>query len=139
MACELCTENHPQMIWGNENFYLIDASNDDFPCYLRLVSRRHVPDVTDLPELERVEMWLLLMRIENMIKNVMQPDKVNLAQFGNMVPHLHWHIIARWQDDTYFPECPWGKKLRNNLPALTEDRRQRFALLKATLAAMPSN
>ena len=42
----------------------------------------------------------------------MRPDKINWAQFGNMVPHLHWHIIARYQDDSHFPESIWGVQQR---------------------------
>ena len=41
------------------------------------------------------------------------PDKINLASLGNMVPHLHWHVIPRFRDDRHFPEPIWGAPQRN--------------------------
>ena len=37
-----------------------------------------------------------------------RPDKVNLAALGNMVPHLHWHVIPRWRGDRHFPDAIWA-------------------------------
>ena len=38
-----------------------------------------------------------------------KPDKVNIASFGNMVPHLHWHIIPRFEVDRHYPNPIWGE------------------------------
>lgn len=54
----------------------------------------------------------------------MHPDKINLAEFGNMVPHLHWHIIPRYTDDSHFPESIWGLQQRK----LSVNTTQRQAL-----------
>ena len=40
------------------------------------------------------------------------PDKINIASFGNYVPHVHFHIQARFKNDSFFPEPIWGKKQR---------------------------
>ena len=40
--------------------------------------------------------------------------KINIASFGNYVPHVHFHIMARFKNDDYFPEPMWGDKQRNN-------------------------
>ena len=40
------------------------------------------------------------------------PDKINIASFGNYVPHVHFHIMARFKEDSFFPEPMWGKKQR---------------------------
>lgn len=50
----------------------------------------------------------------------MHPDKINLAQLGNMVPHLHWHLIPRYKDDTHFPESIWGMQQRKISSNLTD-------------------
>jgi diadenosine tetraphosphate (Ap4A) HIT family hydrolase len=63
-------------------------------------------------------------QVEELIRNVLHPLKINLASFGNFVPHLHWHIIPRWEDDAYFPESIWGKVLRDVSPDLIEQRHQ---------------
>ena len=52
----------------------------------------------------------LLPRVNGQVSAINQ--QINLAAFGNMVPHLHWHIIPRWRDDKHFPEPIWGKVAR---------------------------
>ena len=42
-----------------------------------------------------------------------KPEKINIASFGNYVPHVHFHIMARFKEDSYFPEPMWGKKQRD--------------------------
>jgi diadenosine tetraphosphate (Ap4A) HIT family hydrolase len=46
------------------------------------------------------------------VRNQLRPDKVNLASLGNVVPHLHWHVIPRFRDDAHFPNPIWGTSLR---------------------------
>ena len=52
-----------------------------------------------------------------------KPDKINIASFGNYVPHVHFHIMARFKEDSFFPEPMWGKKQRDanlKLPSFEE-------------------
>lgn len=42
-----------------------------------------------------------------------KPKKINIASFGNYIPHVHFHIMARFEEDSYFPEPMWGKKQRD--------------------------
>jgi diadenosine tetraphosphate (Ap4A) HIT family hydrolase len=65
----------------------------------------------------------LVFAVEEVIREVMEPDKVNLATLGNMVPHIHWHVIPRYQDDAYFPGSPWSTKTQETPKALLEERR----------------
>ena len=70
------------------------------------------------------------------------PAKVNLAAFGNMVPHLHWHVIARFDWDSHFPAPVWATAQRpadaNRIsaivaqrPALEADMARRLDVLAA--------
>lgn len=56
----------------------------------------------------------------------MQPRKINLAALGNMVPHLHWHVIPRFADDRHFPSGMGGAATRSrvvrNAPSVTQLR-----------------
>ena len=73
----------------------------------------------------------VLLTVEKVVREQMQPDKINWAQFGNMVPHLHWHIIARYRDDSHFPESIWGSKQRE----VAEEKVQQLKI-KANNAAV---
>jgi diadenosine tetraphosphate (Ap4A) HIT family hydrolase len=66
--------------------------------------------------------------VEEVVRALFAPDKINLASFGNMTPHLHWHVIPRWRDDRHFPEPVWGKVQRDVLqhrPVVDDDRLRR--------------
>jgi diadenosine tetraphosphate (Ap4A) HIT family hydrolase len=41
------------------------------------------------------------------------PLKMNLASLGNQTPHLHWHVIPRFADDSHFPQSVWGTRQRD--------------------------
>jgi diadenosine tetraphosphate (Ap4A) HIT family hydrolase len=62
------------------------------------------------------ELQLEILDIINLIEKQMikyfNPTKINIASFGNYVPHVHFHIQARFENDSFFPEPTWGKKQR---------------------------
>ena len=114
--CELCQMTDEKAIWSNEKLRVIAVNDAAFPGYIRVIWKAHVAEMTDLDENERSLLSKVLFIVESTMRSTMKPDKINLAQFGNMVPHLHWHIIARYRDDSHFPESIWGIKQRDNNP-----------------------
>lgn len=46
--------------------------------------------------------------LERFVLQEMKADKVNLATLGNVVAHLHWHVIPRFTDDAHFPAPVWA-------------------------------
>ena len=86
--------------------------------------------MSDLTPAERQTFMAVVFRVEEVIRALFSPDKINLASFGNMTPHLHWHVIPRWRNDRHFPEPVWGK-VRHELPQprpVVADDRLRQAL-----------
>ena len=66
-------------------------------------------------------MWDALTRLEKAIIEAIRPEKVNWAQFGTMVPHLHWHLIPRFKDDAAYPDSYWSpRKRKTDLKVLAE-------------------
>jgi diadenosine tetraphosphate (Ap4A) HIT family hydrolase len=63
---------------------------------------------------QRGRLLHIVFLIEKTMLEVMHPDKVNLAALGNMVPHLHWHIIPRFKEDVFFPGSVWSEKQRES-------------------------
>ncbi len=76
--------------------------------------------MTDLTEVERARLMKTVFVVERVLRELLEPEKINLASFGNMVPHLHWHIIPRFADDPHFPNPVFGARQRDRarpLPA----------------------
>ena len=69
--------------------------------------------------------------VEQALRKLMQPAKTNLASLGNMVAHLHWHVVARFADDRHFPGPIWSEPRRAGAP-----RRLDRVALRRTLHAL---
>ncbi|MDR0933987.1 MAG: HIT family protein [Burkholderiaceae bacterium] len=137
-SCVLC---HPSpeetIILQREKWRVILAGDAAFPGFCRVIWKNHVTEMTDLTPPERAELLNAVFSVEQAIRDVMRPDKVNLASLGNMAPHLHWHVIPRFADDTHFPESVWGKAQREPDNATLEKRRALLPELKAAIRRIP--
>lgn len=113
MDCVLCHPQKENIVWKNKDLRVIQVDDPLFPGYFRVIWNKHIAEMSDLTDDERQLLEKVLLTVEKVVREQMQPDKINWAQFGNMVPHLHWHIIARYRDDSHFPESIWGLKQRD--------------------------
>lgn len=83
--------------------------NDGNYPWLMLVPRRAgAIDVTDLNEVEQGQLMTEINRVGRALKDIVKPEKLNIAALGNMVPQLHIHIIARRKTDAAWPRPVWG-------------------------------
>lgn len=106
--CPLCIRTPENELWHNAKLRVIDADDPAFPGFTRVIWNDHVAEMTDLESVDRQYLMEAVWIVENTLRNELMPLKVNIAQFGNYVPHLHWHIIPRWPLDTHFPDAVWA-------------------------------
>jgi len=106
--CTLCQEDGGRVIWRDASLRIIAVAGDAHPGFTRVVWNEHISEMTQLPSQARDSLMAAVWRVEQIQRSVLRPDKINLAQFGNMTPHLHWHVIPRWADDSHFPEAIWA-------------------------------
>ena len=100
------------MLWRDGFCRIVRAPSQDYPGYCRVILNRHVREMTDLAESERHRLMDAVYACESALRELFRPGKVNLASFGNQVPHLHWHVIARQIDDPHFPDPVWAAPRR---------------------------
>jgi len=91
------------------------GDDPDYPGYFRVIWGEHVAEMSDLDIHARHHFMNVVFAVESSLRSLMNPDKINLASLGNKVPHLHWHVIARFADDRHFPESIWGREQRSAL------------------------
>lgn len=122
--CALCEADGGAVLWRDALCRVVHAGVDGYPGFLRVVCAHHVAEMTDLEPAERDRMMQVVYGVEQVLRELYQPDKMNLASFGNQVPHLHWHVIARYRDDPHFPEPVWGTQQRKAIarPAVDNAR-----------------
>lgn len=111
-GCPLCEGAGGTVLAQTAKWRLIRADEPGFPAFYRVVWNDHVREFSDLPAADRAECMELVVGVETLLRQHLQPTKVNLATLGNAVPHLHWHVIARFDWDSHFPGAVWAAPQR---------------------------
>jgi len=113
---------------------LID--DPDYPAFVRVIWNAHVIEMSDLAEAQRAQLMRAVNGVETALREIVSPDKINLASLGNQVPHVHWHVIARFVDDAHFPQPIWATRLRDPSPTRLTVCRQKLPALGARIAEL---
>ena len=142
--CVLCKEDlkpeEGQLVWRGDDCRVILVNDPDLPGFCRVIWNRHVSEMTDLSYGEREHLMALVFAVEEAVRHVMHPDKVNIAALGNMVPHIHWHVIPRYKDDAFFPGSAWSQRIQESDLSKLVERKQLAdelpAAIKAAISAL---
>lgn len=132
MQCELCENGNDRILFQDDRLRVILVDQAGYPGFCRVIWRQHVKEMTDLEESDRQHLFRWVMHTEQALREILRPDKINLASLGNMVPHLHWHVIPRFTDDPHFPSPIWANACRAGNRQAPDDLAER---LSAALAA----
>jgi diadenosine tetraphosphate (Ap4A) HIT family hydrolase len=109
-------------------------NDEDYPAYCRVELLAHVKEMSDLPPPDRARMMKVVFAVETALREALNPDKVNLASLGNKTPHIHWHVIPRFEHDKHFPNSHWGQAVReSNTSLLNAQTKQALADNMGTL------
>lgn len=138
MSCPLCATSGGTLLWQDDFCRVVRADEPDYPGFLRVILNAHVKEMTDLPADDQAALMRVVLATEAALREVMAPDKLNLAALGNVVPHLHWHVIPRFTDDPHFPNPVWGVRQRDMPHAAPPDLDARLtAALSRRLVPAP--
>jgi diadenosine tetraphosphate (Ap4A) HIT family hydrolase len=100
------------MLYENE-FVRVERETSQVP-WIKIFTREPYKELTDCPDELRAHLYACMEAAERVMRSYYAPDKINIAMFGNYLPRLHIHVIARFKDDDYFPESMWGVKQRES-------------------------
>ena len=110
--CPLCDAVGGLLVFKSEQFRIVQAAEAGFPAFYRLVWNTHVAEFSSLSADDRHACMHAVATVEEVLREQLQPTKINLAALGNAVPHLHWHVIARFDWDSHFPATVWAAPQR---------------------------
>jgi diadenosine tetraphosphate (Ap4A) HIT family hydrolase len=133
-ACELCGAPGGDLLWEDGFCRIVLVDDPDYAGFCRVILGSHVKEMTDLAPAERKRFMDAVFAAESALRELLQPDKVNLASLGNATPHLHWHVIPRYRGDRHFPRPVWAEPARNDAARRAPPDRAALArLLRAHL------
>lgn len=113
MDCPFCSADGGTLLWKDARCRIVLADEPGYPGFCRVIWNSHVREMSDLIAQDQAHCLQVVLAVERVQRAVMAPVKINLASFGNLVPHLHWHIIPRFVDDPHFPQPAWGERQRS--------------------------
>jgi len=100
------------IIYENSHFQ-IEKEKSEIP-WIKIFSKEPYKELGDMPKALRLELWEIYDIVEEEMKQYYKPHKINMASFANMLPRVHIHVMARYEEDSYFPNPMWGEKLRES-------------------------
>ena len=109
------------MIYEDEMIY-VQREEHEVP-WVKVFTKAKFKELSDCDEATLAHLWRAVLQCEKSLREFYAPDKINIASFANYVPRVHFHVQARFKNDSFFPESVWGKKMRNgklNLPEFSE-------------------
>ena len=107
------------IIYENHNFY-IEKEESEIP-WLKIFTKEPYKELGDMPSPLRLELWQIYDIVEAEMRDYYHPDKINMASFANMLPRVHLHVMARFKEDSYFPNPMWGEKVREGKLTLADE------------------
>jgi diadenosine tetraphosphate (Ap4A) HIT family hydrolase len=79
-----------------------------FPWLVLVPRREGLVELDDLAEDERTQLMRETTRAMEVLRGVVECDKLNLGMLGNIVRQLHVHVVARREGDAAWPGPVWG-------------------------------
>ena len=120
------------IIYEDSKLY-IEKEDSEIP-WLKIFTKEPYTELGDVPKELRLRLWEVYDIVEDEMKRYYNPKKINMASFANMLPRVHIHVMARFENDSYFPNPMWGEKLRKSdlkLPQEEEFHKRVFNALNS--------
>ncbi len=118
------------MVYEN-SLIKVEIEKSEIP-WLKIFTQEDLKEFSQCNSETKMEILRALDIIEKEMLSYFNPEKINIASFGNYVPHVHFHIMARFKEDSYFPEPMWGKKQRESKLKL-KDFKEFYKIVKKKL------
>lgn len=116
--------------------HLLLLEDSRFPWFLLVPARDAITDISHLEEADQLQLFRESMALNRAMHQAFEPDRMNIACIGNLVPQLHVHHIARYETDACWPAPVWGhcQNQGSTVPYTEKGREHMTARLKAVLS-----
>jgi diadenosine tetraphosphate (Ap4A) HIT family hydrolase len=120
--CPMCPDSSDEDVILELPSGKVHLQNDaDYRGYCILIFRRHAVELHDLNDDERRQWIDDISHIGKAVTDLCHPAKLNISMLGNMVPHLHCHIMPRYLSDDDWGHPPHYRRPSERRPLAPEE------------------
>jgi diadenosine tetraphosphate (Ap4A) HIT family hydrolase len=118
----ICELQHSFVILNRDQF---------FPGYTLLFTKVHHSELFQLDRTVRSELMEEISSVARVLYDIFCPAKINYELLGNMVPHIHWHLVPRFASEPLWPRPIWAESHEELLLAPAEYQQRREIIRSA--------
>jgi len=111
-ACPMCrkwSDDADLQVAELEECFVTLNRDQFFPGYCFVFAKKHVTELFHLEATRRHAIIDEVNRVAEALNEIFQPTKMNYELLGNMVPHMHWHLVPRFSTDSLWPRPIWAE------------------------------
>lgn len=135
LPCPMCSrwddDSDLRIIEFAHSFVVLNR-DQFFPGYCLLFTKEHVTELFHLDRVVRAELIENINQVAQALYTVFKPDKLNYELLGNMVPHMHWHLVPRHATEPLWPRPIWAESHQESY-LNPEEIHQRIELIRKAL------
>ncbi|MHB8057706.1 MAG: HIT family protein [Desulfuromonadaceae bacterium] len=132
MCCRWETDSDLRIIELPHSYVTLNR-DQYFPGYTLLFTKCHATELFHLDRGTRTALMEEVSAVAQALYTVFAPAKINYELLGNMVPHIHWHIVPRFSSEPLWPRPIWAEQ-HHELSLSADEYRQRIEIIRSTLA-----
>lgn len=135
-TCPMCTkwETEPDLrIAELAHTYVLLNRDQFFPGYCFVFTKEHVTELFHLERTVRNEIMDEVTAVAAALYKLFRPAKINYELLGNMVPHMHWHVVPRFSTEPLWPRPIWAEP-HQEVTLSPRDYAERIAEIRNCLA-----
>jgi diadenosine tetraphosphate (Ap4A) HIT family hydrolase len=118
---------NPHLIAEMDYTFFVVGDHQFHEGYAVVLLKEHVREPFDLaPHVQR-EHFAEVMRAAQALQRTFQPWKLNFSCYGNAEPHVHWHVVPRYEGDPHLRRDPWREVERFSEKTITADEAREIA------------
>jgi diadenosine tetraphosphate (Ap4A) HIT family hydrolase len=112
--------------------YVILNRDQYFPGYTLLFTKMHATELFQLERDVRTALMEEVSTVAQALYTTYAPAKINYELLGNMVPHIHWHIVPRFSSEPLWPRPIWAEP-HEELVLPQDEYRQRIEIIRSAI------
>lgn len=118
---------NPHLIAEMEHSYFVVGDHQWHKGYALVLLKEHVREPFELaPDVQQAH-FREVMRAAEALERTFQPRKMNFSCYGNAEPHVHWHLVPRFDDDPHPTKDPWQDAGRFNERLVSAEQAREIA------------